>query len=93
MIAVLVVRCYFCGEIQCSSLCNRKTVYFQKLLFFDTPEGISNTLRPHWSEVTRGRAGVVQAQEDMLEIVPPQTSKGTGVKMLLDHLNINAEEV
>lgn len=68
-------------------------MYFQKLLFFDTPEGISNTLRPHWSEVTRGRAGVVQAQEDMLEIVPPQTSKGTGVKMLLDHLNINAEEV
>ncbi|CAA7410392.1 unnamed protein product [Spirodela intermedia] len=65
----------------------------QKLLFFDTPEGISNILRPHWSEATRGRAGVVQAQEDMLEIVPPQTSKGTGVKMLLDHLNINAEEI
>ncbi|CAA6673172.1 unnamed protein product [Spirodela intermedia] len=37
-------------------------------------------------------AGVTPCYFYMLEIVPPQTSKGTGVKMLLDHLNINAEE-
>ncbi|XP_078428501.1 haloacid dehalogenase-like hydrolase family protein isoform X2 [Wolffia australiana] len=65
----------------------------QKLLFFDTPDGVSNILRPHWAEATKGRAGVVQAQADMLEIVPPQTSKGTGVRMLLDHLNVHPEEI
>ncbi|MQM16932.1 hypothetical protein Taro_049895 [Colocasia esculenta] len=65
----------------------------QKLLFLDTAEGVSNILRPHWSEATKGRAGVVQAQADMLEIVPPGTSKGSGVKMLLDHLNVSAKEI
>ena len=65
----------------------------QKLIFLDTAEGVATTLRPHWSEATSDRATVVQAQPDMLEIVPPGTSKGSGVKMLLDHLGVNAEEV
>ncbi|KAK6236795.1 hypothetical protein SCA6_012132 [Theobroma cacao] len=64
----------------------------QKLIFFDTPEGISTNLRPYWSEATRDRASVVQAVPDMLEIVPLGTSKGSGVKMLLDHLGVNAKE-
>lgn len=29
----------------------------------------------------------------MLEIVPPETSKGKGVKMLLDHLGVSPNEV
>ncbi|KAI3978160.1 hypothetical protein MKX01_012991 [Papaver californicum] len=65
----------------------------QKLLFFDSPESISTTLRPYWFEATKGRAGVVQAMPDMLEIVPPGTSKGSGVKMLLDQLGVTAKEV
>ncbi|KAL5714365.1 hypothetical protein ACHQM5_016338 [Ranunculus cassubicifolius] len=65
----------------------------QKLLFFDTPEGVSTTLRPYWSKATDGRAGVVQAMPDMLEIIPAGTSKGKGVKMLLDHFGATPEEI
>lgn len=65
----------------------------QKLLFLDTAEGVATTLRPYWSEATKGRAGVVQAQPDMLEIIPAGTSKGSGVRMLLDHLGATAKEI
>ncbi|XP_039118988.1 endoribonuclease YBEY, chloroplastic-like [Dioscorea cayenensis subsp. rotundata] len=65
----------------------------QKLLFIHTAEGVSSNLRPCWEEAVRGRAGVVQAQADMLEIVPAGTNKGSGVKLLLDHLDITANEI
>lgn len=65
----------------------------QKLLFLDTAEGISSTLRPYWSDATKGMANVVQALPDMLEIVPLGTSKGDGVKLLLDHLGVSEKEV
>ncbi|XP_051137274.1 endoribonuclease YBEY, chloroplastic [Andrographis paniculata] len=65
----------------------------QKLLFLDTTEGVSGTLRPYWEEAVGDRASVVQAVSDMLEIVPPGTSKGNGVRVLLDHLGISAKEV
>lgn len=65
----------------------------QKMIFLDTAEGVSTTLRPYWSEATGDRATVVQAVPDMLEIVPHGTSKGIGVKMLLDHLGITAKEI
>lgn len=63
------------------------------MIFMDTAKGVATTLRPYWSAATRDRAAVVQAQPDMLEIVPTGTSKGGGVKMLLDHLGISPEEV
>ncbi|KAM7513121.1 hypothetical protein LguiB_011996 [Lonicera macranthoides] len=69
------------------------SVDVQKLLFLDTAEGVSTALRPYWSDATRGRASVVQALPDMLEIVPSGTSKGSGVRVLLDHLGITANEV
>ncbi|KAJ7965915.1 haloacid dehalogenase-like hydrolase family protein [Quillaja saponaria] len=69
------------------------SVDIQKMIFVDTAEGVANTLRPYWSDATRNRANVVQAVPDMLEIVPPGTSKGSGVKMLLDHLGITAKEI
>lgn len=59
----------------------------------DTAEGVTNILRPYWSEATRDRANVVQAVPDMLEIVPRGTSKGNGVKILLEHLGISTKEV
>ncbi|XP_022754614.1 uncharacterized protein LOC111302957 [Durio zibethinus] len=65
----------------------------QKLIFFDTAEGIATNLRPYWSEATRDRANVIQAVPDMLEIIPLGTSKGRGVKMLLDHWGVNANEI
>lgn len=68
-------------------------VYLQKVIFMDTTEGVSSVIRPYWSEATGDRANVVQAQSDMLEIVPPGTSKGNGVKMLLDHLGVSPDEV
>lgn len=63
------------------------------MLFLETPEGISSALRPFWEKAIEGRALVVQAQPDMLELVPPATSKGNGVKILLDHLCISPDEV
>ncbi|XP_042001165.1 endoribonuclease YBEY, chloroplastic-like isoform X1 [Salvia splendens] len=68
-------------------------VEIQKLLFLDTAEGVAGTIRPYWAEATGDRASVVQAQPDMLEIVPLGTSKGSGVKILLDHLGATPDEV
>ncbi|MBA0868727.1 hypothetical protein Goshw_018086 [Gossypium schwendimanii] len=65
----------------------------QKLIFFDTAEGIATNLRPYWSEATKDHASVVQAVPDMLEIVPFGTSKGSGVKLLLDHLGVSSKEI
>jgi len=65
----------------------------QKMIFLDTAEKVADTLRPYWSDATKGRATVVQAVPDMLEIVPLGTSKGNGVKVLLDHLGVTAKEV
>lgn len=70
-----------------------EAVDIQKLIFLDTAEGVAKGLRPYWSEATGDQANVVQAQPDMLEIVPSGTSKGSGVRMLLDHLGISAREV
>lgn len=68
-------------------------VEIQKLIFLDTAEGVARTLRPYWAEATADRASVVQAVPDMLEIVPPGTSKGSGVRILLDHLGATPDEV
>jgi len=65
----------------------------QKMIFLDTAENVADTLRPYWSDATKGRASVVQAVPDMLEIVPLGTSKGNGVRVLLDHLGVTAKEV
>ena len=75
----------------CGSLMH--AIGIQKVLFLDTAYGVATTLRPYWSEATGDRANVVQAQADMLEIVPPRTSKGSGVKLLLDHLGVSPNEV
>ncbi|KAM3332240.1 hypothetical protein ACQJBY_027817 [Aegilops geniculata] len=69
------------------------TAEIQKLVFIGTSEGVSSTLRPYWTKAIEERAGVLQSQPDMLELVPPATSKGTGVKILLDHLCISPDEV
>jgi len=65
----------------------------QKMIFLDTDQRVDVTLRPYWSDATKGRASVVQAVPYMLEIVPVGTSKGNGVKVLLDHFGVTAKEV
>ncbi|XP_021776420.1 uncharacterized protein LOC110740241 [Chenopodium quinoa] len=65
----------------------------QKLVFLDTAERVETAIRPYWSEAAGNHASVVQAIPDMLEIVPHGTSKGNGVKWLLQHLGVSAEEI
>lgn len=65
----------------------------QKVLYLDTPERVANFLRPHWSLALGGRATVVQALPDMMEILPSGISKGLGVQTLLEHLDVPADEV
>ena len=69
------------------------SVNIQKLLFVDTAENVRNILRPHWSLATAGRARMVQALPEMLEILPSGASKEDGVRKLLDHLGANIDEV
>ncbi|KAK6140750.1 hypothetical protein DH2020_025513 [Rehmannia glutinosa] len=71
------------------------TVYHEpkKLIFLDTIEGVASSLRPYWEEAIEDRASVVQAVPDILELVPPGTSKGSGVRILLDHLGVPPNEV
>jgi len=54
---------------------------------------VEDELRPYWSNATKGRAAVVQAVPDMLEVVPLGTCKGKGVRVLLYHLGISNEKV
>jgi hydroxymethylpyrimidine pyrophosphatase-like HAD family hydrolase len=65
----------------------------QKLLIYDTPESIKYKIRPYWASKIQGKATLVQALDDMLEILPPGQSKGAGVTLLLDHLGVAPEEV
>jgi len=66
----------------------------QKLLFYDTERGISDVIRPFWtSQLSAADAALTQAVPDMLEILPPGQSKGSGVQILLDSLGIHPEEV
>lgn len=54
---------------------------------------MTTSLRPYWSEASGDHASVVQTVPDMLELVPDGTSKGNGVKLLLDHLGVTSNEV
>ncbi|KAL9230357.1 hypothetical protein vseg_005720 [Gypsophila vaccaria] len=65
----------------------------QKLVFLDNPDGVATSLRPYWSEACGDDANVVQTVPDMLELVPHGTSKGNGVKLLLDHLEVSPNEI
>ncbi|XP_048495717.1 endoribonuclease YBEY, chloroplastic [Beta vulgaris subsp. vulgaris] len=65
----------------------------QKLVFLDTAERVTTSLRPYWSEASGDHASVVQTVPDMLELVPDGTSKGNGVKLLLDHLGVTSNEI
>lgn len=65
----------------------------QKLLFADTAEQVSKVIRPYWSKEVGDIARCVQAQDDMLEIIPVDCSKGKGVALLLENLGIHPDDV
>ncbi|KAK1267092.1 hypothetical protein QJS04_geneDACA002604 [Acorus gramineus] len=81
------------SELLLLAIANNIFLASQKLLFYHTMEGINTTLRPYWSEAIKKRAGIVQTQPENLEIVPPGTSTGNRVMMLLDHLGITTKEI
>lgn len=70
-----------------------KNYQIQKLLFADTAEQVSNVIRPFWTKELGHLARCVQAQDDMLEIIPVGSSKGKGVKILLENLGVHPDEV
>ncbi|KAK3154108.1 hypothetical protein QOZ80_2BG0186170 [Eleusine coracana subsp. coracana] len=63
----------------------------QKLLFFDNVEEGSSVLVRHCSELTKGKARVIQIQPHCIEIVPHNASKGHGLRILLDHLGMTED--
>ncbi|KAG0582934.1 hypothetical protein KC19_3G096000 [Ceratodon purpureus] len=64
----------------------------QKVLFHDSAARVTSFLRPHWSLALQGKANVVQSLPDMLEVLPHGASKGAGVQILLDHLEIPPDQ-
>jgi Cof subfamily protein (haloacid dehalogenase superfamily) len=62
-----------------------------KLIFMDTPPKIT-TIRAELSTQLNGRATVVQALDDMLEVMPNGVSKGTAFHYLIDEMNIPSAE-
>ena len=70
-----------------------KKFKIQKVIFLDTAEKVASFLRPLWSLALGGRATVVQALPEMMEILPSGVSKGLGVKILLDHLDVPVDDV
>ena len=66
-------------------------MHLQKLLFLSNAEEDLSVLTKHWSELTEGKACVIKAQPNALEIVPLNASKGGGIRVLLDHLGITED--
>jgi len=67
--------------------------FLQKVVFHDSPQKITSFLRPHWTLTLKGRANVVQSLPNMLEILPLRASKGVGVQVLLDHIDVSNDQV
>lgn len=63
-----------------------------KILLIDEPDRVTAVREALASEV-EGRATLVQALDDMLEILPYGASKGAGLKRLLEQLGIAPEHV
>ncbi len=61
-----------------------------KMLFYATSAAAIDTLRPRVEAALAGRATVVQAVPDMLEVLPLAASKGAGVARLLAALGVPA---
>lgn len=63
-----------------------------KFIMISTKERIDD-LRPRLEKVIGREATIVQALDYMVEILPPQTSKGDGLRRVLDYLHIDPAHV
>ncbi|KAL6888939.1 hypothetical protein ACP4OV_009965 [Aristida adscensionis] len=63
----------------------------QKLLFSGNAKEDSSVLMHHCSEIAEGKARVIKMQQNSIEIVPLNASKGGGIRILLDHLGITED--
>ncbi|KQJ94117.1 hypothetical protein BRADI_3g08610v3 [Brachypodium distachyon] len=63
----------------------------QKLRFLGNAEEDLSVLAQHWSKVTEGKARVIKPQSNAIEIVSSNSSKGGGIRILLDHLGITED--
>ena len=64
----------------------------QKIIFRHEPE-VLQKLRPIFAKQFSGRASLVNSQTWLLEIVPLGTSKGGGLRIVLDEMNIAPEDI
>lgn len=62
-----------------------------KVLLYAEKEEHIEELRPRFEELLSGRATIVQAVPDMLEVLPLHASKGDGVQRLLSSLGVPRE--
>ena len=67
-------------------------VRVHKLILLDDEENIV-ALRPHLAAALGDVASLTRAVPGMLEVLPPGSSKGEGVQVLLDHLNTSPDSV
>lgn len=65
----------------------------RKMLFMAPPTQVDAELTPYWRSVLGGRASLMQAVPDMLEIVPPGVNKGEGLRLLLNDVGVPASFV
>lgn len=63
-----------------------------KMIMMANPDRI-NEIRPSVENQLGAISHLTQAQPDMLEVLPPLSSKGDGVRRLLDHLGIDPKFV
>lgn len=63
-----------------------------KFIFMAEPSRI-DAIRPLIAERVGDMGSLTQAQGNMLEVLPPLSSKGDGLTALLSHLDIVAENV
>lgn len=63
----------------------------QKLLVFDSAKEDSSVLRQHYSELTKRKARVIKVHPNTIDITPLDASKGSGLRILLDHLGITED--
>lgn len=80
------------GEPPLRELPSLQAIQVYKLLLVGEAEDIQQ-MRPIVETQVAGRATIVQALDDMLEILPSGISKGDGLAILLAHLGIDWQNV
>jgi Cof subfamily protein (haloacid dehalogenase superfamily) len=66
----------------------------RKLLFMTDPSVVDGLLKPYWGAALQGEAAeVLQAVPNMLEVVPAGVNKWAGLQVLLQHMQIDPQQL